>query len=76
MIADRGKNQFSLNLSGLNKEGTQGPKEGNSQVATAGQKGGKKFKGNEFAIPIYTPRTAYNFIRQNGLFGLTQMRCF
>lgn len=25
----------------------------------------KKFKGNEFAIPIYTPRSAYNFIRQN-----------
>jgi hypothetical protein len=29
-------------------------------------KAGKKFKGNEFAIPIYTPRSAYNFIRQNG----------
>ena len=25
----------------------------------------KKFKGNEYAIPIYTPRTTYNFIRQN-----------
>ena len=26
----------------------------------------KKFKGNEYAIPIYTPRTTYNFIRKNG----------
>lgn len=67
MIADRdkGKTQFSLNLSGINKEGSQGAKEGNSQVVPA-NKAGKKFKGNEFAIPIYTPRTAYNFIRQNG----------
>ena len=34
----------------------------------------KKFKGNEFAIPIYTPRSAYNFIRQNGRSDLTRRR--
>lgn len=33
----------------------------------------KKFKGNEFAIPIYTPRSAYNFIRQNGSLNVIQM---
>ena len=66
MIAERGKTQFSLNLSGINKDGSQGGKDGNNQVVVAANKGGKKFKGNEFAIPIYTPRTAYNFIRQNG----------
>ena len=34
-------------------------------MADRQQNGIKKFKGNEYAIPIYTPRTTYNFIRQN-----------
>lgn len=28
--------------------------------------GAKKFKGDEYAIPIYSPRSTYNAIRQNG----------
>ena len=28
--------------------------------------GAKKFKGDEYAIPIYTPRSTYNAIRMNG----------
>lgn len=30
----------------------------------------RKTKGNEYAIPIYSPRTTYNFIRQNGIYSL------
>lgn len=29
--------------------------------------GAKKFKGDEYAIPIYTPRSTYNAIRLNGM---------
>lgn len=35
-------------------------KEGNKNLKA------KKFKGDEYAIPIYTPRSTYNAIRMNG----------